>query len=504
MWLALVVVVVAGYFVPRGISWNADTHIFLTASIVDRGSLDIDPLASYTRDLAAANGHYYADKAPGLSLAAMPVYVVLKYTLLGGRPYTALFAVPVAQRLDFFVRYLLALVYAAVPTGIVAGLLYTFVARFRLRERWRIGIALVYALGTMAHPFADQFFSHQLAALLVFAGFVMAYRVRQDELDRRFALGAGLLLGYAVITEYPTALIAGAVGLYLLVTPSRGRRLAALLALGTAPPLALGALYNTLAFGGPLSQGYAHLAGPEAFRVGQAQGLMGVTFPHLDALWQTTFGPYRGMLLVSPVLVLAVPGFVVLWRRASWRAETVLWLGIVLVYLLFSISYFQWDGGFSFGPRQYLPALPFLLLPVAATLAPEQDARWRAAFAGLSAWSIGVVSLATATGALFDPQYSSPLTQLVLPHLAGFVVDGTHAPPAADALLSALVVHAPLYLSARLDNNWGMIFGLPGLLQLVPLLAVLGGLAAWHWRRLAQYSRLAESEHRQAMAVAGS
>ncbi len=500
-WLVLVVVICAAYFVPRGISWNADTHVFLTASIVDRGTLDIDPLAQYSGDVAQANGHFYADKAPGLSLAAIPVYVVLKYTLLGGKPYTALFAVPESQRLDFFVRYLLALVYSAVPTGIIAALIFRFTGRFGLRERWRVAVALVYALGTMAHPFAGQFFSHQLAALLVFAGFVLCYRVRNGELSSRLLILAGLLLGYAVITEYPTALIAGAIGVYVMTIRPRGPRLAASLALGAAPALLAGAIYNTLAFGGPLSQGYAHLAGPEVFRVGQAQGFMGITYPHLDALLQTTVGPYRGVLLVSPVLMLTVPGFVLLCRRPGWHAETVLWLSIALSYFLFSISYFQWDGGFSFGPRQFLPALPFLMLLIAGMLASGLSRWWRVAFTWLAGYSVAVVSLAAATGAMFDPRYTSPLTQWTLPRLAGFTVDATHAPPGAVALLDALLHQAPLFVTARLDNNWGMLFGLPGMVQLVPLAVAITILSVWQWRRMAGYSKLAESE-RQGLAVA--
>src|SRR5262249_12971157 len=150
-----------------------------------------------------------------------------------------------------------------------------------------------------------------------------------------FAALAGLLLGYAVITEYPTALIAAAFGVYVLASPQRGWRLGGLVAAGAASPPALGALYNTLAFCRPFSQGYAHLAGPEQFRIGQGRGIMGVTFPHLEALWQTTLGPYRGMFLLSPVLLLALPGFVALWRLVAWRAETLLWLAIVGAYFLF-------------------------------------------------------------------------------------------------------------------------------------------------------------------------
>lgn len=455
--LVALVVLAGAYFIQRGESWNADSHLFLTASIVDRGSLNIDPFMTgqhLTGDVAAYNGHFYTDKAPGLSLLAVPVYALLKLTLLGGQPYAAQYALPAAQQTGFLVRYLLAVVFAAVPTALLAVMLYRFLPRLGVAEKWCAALALVYALGTFARPFAGEFFSHQLTAALIFGAFVLLYRVRHGELRLRAAALAGLLAGYAVISEYPAALLVVALGLYALTMHADGRRAALALAAGALPSLLVGAVYNTLAFGGPLSQGYAHLAGPDQFRQGQALGFMGITYPHLDALWQTTLGPYRGIFLLSPVLLLAVPGFIWLWRQSGWRAEAALWLGMLLVYGLFTISYFAWEGGFSMGPREFLPALPFLVLPIGALLRPDADRRWKTAFVGLGAVSVVIVELATAAGPLADPALASPLTDWALPRL----------------------------LAGRLDNNWGMLFGLPGVLQLLPLCA-LAALILWrHWR----------------------
>src|SRR5262249_24124008 len=153
--------------------------------IVDRGALNIDPLAGYTGDVASAHGHFYSDKAPGLSLLAVPVYALLKYALLGGHPLATLYTLPETQRLDFLVRYLLALVYAGVPTAIVAVLLYRFLPRLGVGVRWSAALALTYGLGTIALPFAVRLFSHQLVAALIFAAFILLYRVRRGEIAMR-------------------------------------------------------------------------------------------------------------------------------------------------------------------------------------------------------------------------------------------------------------------------------------------------------------------------------
>ncbi|HEX9056297.1 MAG TPA: hypothetical protein VF818_02105, partial [Ktedonobacterales bacterium] len=254
--IALMVVLAAAYCVPRGPMWNADSRIFLTASIVDRGQLDIDPFAVSTGDIASYGGHHYSDKAPGLSLAAIPVYVVVKYTLLGGRPYAALFAVPQDQRLDFLPRYFLALIFSGIPTGLLSALLYSFLARMGIRRGWRALLALTYGLGTIALPFSSVFFGHQLAALLVFGAFVVLFRIRRGELRARYALAAGALVGYAVITEYPTAIIAGSLAIYALTVRQTGWKHVLLMAAGALPALVVAGVYNALAFGSPFSLGY--------------------------------------------------------------------------------------------------------------------------------------------------------------------------------------------------------------------------------------------------------
>ena len=47
-------------------------------------------------------------------------------------------------------------------------------------------------------------------------------------------------------------------------------------------------------------------------------------------------------------------------RRARRRRR-----GRGVFYLLLNASYFYWEGGWAYGPRQVMPALPFLALGLA-------------------------------------------------------------------------------------------------------------------------------------------
>jgi hypothetical protein len=475
-----IVALVGAWFTIPGSLWNADTHVFLTASIVDRGSLNIDPFAALTGDIASAHGHFYADKAPGLSLVAVPFYALIRFIYLHGATYQSLISAPGGIATMEMVRYWLAVALAAIPTGIVAALLVWMARRMGAGPWWSIAIGLIYGLGTTARAFATLFFSHQFAACLIFSAYVILFRVRRGEINERWTILGGFLLGYAIVTENPTIIALAALGLYVLTAEGRGWRLVGWLALGVAPAALIYMAYNAAAFGGPLALGYSHLAGPDEFQQGQAQGVFGVTYPHLEAIWQTTFGPYRGIFLLSPVLLLAIPALVMLYRRSGWRADALVCAAIGLGFFLFNWSYFAWDGGYSMGPRHVLPAVPFLILPLAELVRPGRQHGWRLATGALGAYSLIVVEASAATTSLFDQRLSSPLTQWVLPRLAGMNVNPKIPIGAAAGLPEAFAHASPLFLTARLASNWGQWVNLPGLVQLWPVAIISCALLFWY------------------------
>src|SRR3954447_11561091 len=59
------------YFYAAG-GWNQNSRFALVRAILERHTLQIDAYQLHTGDRALWNGHYYSDKAPGLSLAAIP------------------------------------------------------------------------------------------------------------------------------------------------------------------------------------------------------------------------------------------------------------------------------------------------------------------------------------------------------------------------------------------------------------------------------------------------
>ena len=71
----VVLVISYGYFF-RKIDWNSGTRLDLVWSIVENHSLSIDTYHENTGDKAFYKGHFYTDKAPGISFLGVPFYFI--------------------------------------------------------------------------------------------------------------------------------------------------------------------------------------------------------------------------------------------------------------------------------------------------------------------------------------------------------------------------------------------------------------------------------------------
>jgi hypothetical protein len=188
-------------------------------------------------------------------------------------------------------------------------------------------------------------------------------------------------------------------------------RVGGALALGAFVCAAVLGFYNKAAFGSPFSVSYASEAGNFAEL---RRGLFGITYPRPEVILELLVGQYRGLLPLSPLMALAPIGFWVWYRRGDDRRMLVPPLFIAAYYLLLNASYAYWEGGWSYGPRQMAPALPFLSL----TLAPLWRAANRSGRAALSALAIcGVCITLVAVSTTAQPPsvYKRPLSELWWP-----------------------------------------------------------------------------------------
>jgi hypothetical protein len=283
-------------------------------------------------DRSSYGGHFYSDKAPGLSFFQAPIAaaVRLQPPPRWGNVSYRLWAVRVLSVGIAFV--LAAFLVGRISEGLAPG--YG-------------GISLVaFALGTLVLPFAAANFDHVPAGALGLGAFALAW-------GRRPAL-AGLVAGVGLFTEYEAASVLVLVGIYVAL---RGLRPLGRYAAGVVPgALALGA-YDWGAFGAPWRLSYRYLANEYTAR--QSAGFFGIHIPRLHSLW-LVFAGSRGLLVVSPVVLAGGYGLVLLGRRSL--PEALLCAAVIVAFLVVDSGYFAPYGGLSPGPRFLVPALPFLAL----------------------------------------------------------------------------------------------------------------------------------------------
>jgi len=355
---AILLVALANATMIQSFSWNQTSHYDLVRALND-DQTTIDRYQVNTGDKVFYKGHYYSARAPGLALFTLPFYDALN--VVGAESWTDAHVAPPDHPGDEMI-YLLGL-WANVLPGLLLLLLV-----WRVAERYQPGYgvvsAVVLGLGTMVLPLSQLLFSHVFTTFLSFAAFWLMLRERDGPPSPMLLALAGLAMGYAFSSEYPTFFAAVVLGLFLLsrkdsLTPLGVVRRGGAYVVGGLVGIIPLLLYNHYAF-----RSWTHLAYSDVPR--QQKGFFGIGAPSLRVLATLLFDS-RGLLTISPVLIMGAIGTVMLYRRGR-RAEALTIGGICLCFLAYNSGYYLPFGGGFMGPRFLDTMLPFLAFPVALTL----------------------------------------------------------------------------------------------------------------------------------------
>jgi hypothetical protein len=226
-------------------------------------------------------------------------------------------------------------------------------------------------------------------------------------------------------------------------------------------------VYSVAVFGKPtIPYQYEH---NDLFRAFMSRGLMGATTPSATVLWLITFHPFRGLFIHSPQLLAALAGLVALLRCRNARPVGVLVAAVTAGYLLFNSAYYMWWGGWSFGPRHLIPAIPFL----AIAMLPAW--RWLAGRLAILGSGVAGVFIHVIVNAV-DPQFPDRLRgglrleELLYPDLRS-----VNYPWVFGRYVWRM------FRMGELEPNAGMLLGLSGEASLLPLIAfwAVGGMLLW-------------------------
>ncbi|MFN2318115.1 MAG: hypothetical protein ABR500_00340 [Dermatophilaceae bacterium] len=428
--LVALVLVVSAPIVQTLMAHQA-SRLALTAAVWDRGTIQIDAYEDILGvDFAERDGHLYSDKAPGQPFLAAPFYGAAR--AVGAEP------AEVERYFNNRTLWWTSLWSATIPLAALAVMMRRFALRVVGDERAATAAAVGMSLGTLLLPFSTVLFSHVLTAALVFG----AYLVGRDRNASSVRLAvAGLLGGLAVVTEYTAAIVVVVLG--VLILHRHGRKVIAYVA-GGLPAVAVLAFYNAVAWGSPTSFSYANSG---KFSKQHAQGLFGIRIPDPVLTAQVLLGE-RGLLTLTPIVLVGVVGLVWLTRRRRTREVGIVGLVVFATFVAVQGGWFSVTAGSSPGPRYVVPALPFVAVGVAEV--------WRRSRAAVViAAAIGALSMLMA---IFTNPLAKPSEDFTAGHWAWRMASGRWG----DTLLSPY-----------LDDPWAQLVQLCLAAVLLVLLCVV-------------------------------
>jgi len=469
-WLLFFLAVVGFAYFITNLSWNGTSRMALTLSMADHGELNIDRYHASrwltTGDKSFFQGHYYSDKAIGLSLLSIVPHIATR----------ALFALdPNEGRRLRLEGHWLAFVNVACPAALALMLLFHLAGRGGASATAALFPAIAIGFASPVWSLASAFFGHVAAGAWLFFSFhvLRGMRASPETISSRRLFLAGLFLGITLIIEYPVAPIVLFLAVYGgFVLHEHGRlgnwRLVVAAVAGAAIPLGILLCYNAACFGSPWRLSYQTLANA-GFRAAHAQGIVGVGIPSWKALAYITVHPIRGLFAQSPVLLLGFPGLWRMWKHAHWRAEAILISASLLALLAINAGFPVWWGGWSSHARHLVPILFLLGVPLAFLNRP-----WRIASCVLLAVSVAQTLVVVLTGPLPPDTRLALFLQSSSGHgwlpLTGFS-------PIYDDAVARL-------LSGRFRQNVLSLAGVGALPSLVPWVLVEGTLLFLIFRNL--------------------
>lgn len=374
---------------------NIVREIYLALSIGDHLSFDVSDYLGLHPDLFEVRGRgAFINNNPGASMVGAVPYVLARPVIErivdwsqharartpGGEPRD--YSTTNVKDREFYrkawhrgldVKLGLAAgvmqVFAMAPLSALSVVVVFWILAGRTSSlREAAALAALYGVGTPIFYRTAQLNQNLLVSHCALFAFALLWRPWEvpSRARRSPYLLAGLLAGWALVSDYSGLLVLAFVGAYAIVRhhslPPMARVKGGLWWFGAGAALSASVLlwYQWLAFGHPLHPAQYYMPPTEFSGVGHA----GVTWPQLDLIWDTAFSPRFGLFTSAPLLLLAL-------APPAWLSRSVRLLGPVEAWCigLFCLAFLVFCGAIQYGRLQSLtgvryivPVSPFLFL----------------------------------------------------------------------------------------------------------------------------------------------
>jgi len=400
-------------------------ELYLTISLAEKHSVRVDEYVDLHPDLFFLPGHGgFMGGNPGVSfLSAVPYWLALPIVnrVAPVRPpradekFSAEYDEQRTNRRLFFqkvrargldvhlgVAAIITSVFFMAPlSALSAVLVFWLLEYFRFSQKLSLWLALLYAFGTPIFFRATPLNPNLAVTVLSLFSFVLLCSplgLRRERQPWRFC-AAGMLAGWAVLTDYSGVVTVGVLGLFALAQMLKDKPLWPALrsclwfAAGAVGPIAFLFYYQWHCYGNPWLPVQFHQ--PQIQYVGYPSE-RGIGRPLPAALWGLLFDPLYGLLVFAPIFALALYHPILILRRRNrvpTRIAWFCWAFFVVLWVFFSCVHYTVRHQWQDGVRYIVPAVPFLFLLVADVVAQMPRAlAYLVAFAAvMETWCLSMV-----------------------------------------------------------------------------------------------------------------
>lgn len=330
---------------------NTGSRYATIEALVDFGTFNIDDTHYvFTPDKVKARGHFVSSKPPLLPVYGAGVYWLLRKATgvtIGENEGIVVFVVGV------FTGWL----------GHFVFLIYFYRLTVLLLAR-QLAILTTLAVACFAYlgvAYATAINNHSPGATLAVVGFYHAYRTRNGGGVLRY-LYAGFWLGILPAVDLSSAALTGCTGLYLL--HKDWKRTLLFFVPAVLPGMASQLLLAHAATGTwiPAYADASLMDYKGSYFGGKRSGIDALFEPKHVYAWHVLFG-HHGLFSMTPLYFFSAWEAVRrLWKKDSYRAETTVFAGHVLMVCAFYIIRTHNYGGWCVGMRWFVPFMPWLVL----------------------------------------------------------------------------------------------------------------------------------------------
>lgn len=331
----------------------------LVKSLIIDKTLYLDKYAAESLpDIAHKDGHYFSVFQPGLSVLAVPFF---KIGQIVNNPVIATFALP------------------ALFTIFSALFIFFFALKLNQKPFSAFIAAIIYCLCTIAWSYSITLYAHTASAFCLIAAFYFAYRSRNSSGFRFFLVW--FFYGLAALIDYPNLIIGLPILIYFFrenfylkkikiknnfYTILNARLTFFYSAIPFVALLGLLFFYNAETLGNWFEIAHNYRVTELIKNLPSYHYSITKVFDFQNienGLFTLLISPNRGLLVYSPIAILAFWGFIRLFQRRPYFAKYIglTFLANLLVYALF---YDPW-GGWAYGPRYLIVTLPLIAILVA-------------------------------------------------------------------------------------------------------------------------------------------